>query len=135
MGGSSSDSPELFGDIRRNTRKRWRDDLHCCHVKSSEGYDGHAILAQEKHFATEHHRLPAKVFLSVGGKEIRQYDAARKGLTQDMVGDAKGFESLLASRHYEGLTTQFKVVPDRDHVTSVGPGIRWGLHLALQSGG
>jgi uncharacterized protein len=95
-------------------------------------YDNHAILTQEKQFAAEHHRIPAKVFLYVGGKEVRRYDAARKGLTQDMVGDARYFESLLSSRHYEGLSTQFRIVPDRDHVSSVGPGITWGLHLALQ---
>ena len=97
-------------------------------------YDKHVILAIEKQFAAAHKRLPANVYLYVGENEARRYDATRHGFTQDMVQDAKHFESLLTSRHYEELTTEFKIVPGRDHVGSVGPGIMWGLHLALQPG-
>ncbi len=97
-------------------------------------YDSHAILAIEKQFAAGHHSLPANVFLYVGGKEVRRYETDRRGFTKDMVEDAKTFEQLLESRRYAGLTTKFAVIPDKDHVTSVGPGIAWGLRLALQSG-
>ncbi|MBB6486818.1 alpha/beta hydrolase [Rhizobium lusitanum] len=97
-------------------------------------YGSHVILEMEKQFAAGHHSLPANVFLYVGGKEVSRYEAGRHGFTKDMVEDAKTFEQLLRSRSYEGLTTKFMVIPDKDHVTSVGPGITWGLRLAFQPG-
>jgi len=97
-------------------------------------YGSRAILEIEKQFAAGHQSLPANVFLYVGGKEIRRYEADRHGFTKDMVEDAKSFERLLTSRHYEGLKTKFTIIPDKDHVTSVGPGIEWGLRLAFQPG-
>lgn len=94
-------------------------------------YDRHVISDMEATFAAAHTSLPARVFMYVGEDEVRRYDPGRKGDTQDMVKDAREFEERLRSRNYSGLTTMFEVLSGKDHKTSVGPGIAWGLGHAL----
>lgn len=93
---------------------------------------GHrAIFDIEARYSSGHRQLPARLFMYVGGLEVRRYDPARKGFTEDMVGDTAAFEARLASRGYEGLAITSSVIDGKDHRSSVRPGVLWGLALAL----
>ena len=94
----------------------------------------HAILAMEADYARTNRDLKAHVLIYVGGDEISRYDPARRGNTQDMVGDVRTFDKLLKSRGFPSLTIRSLVVPGKNHRTTIPPGFAWAITSALAGG-
>lgn len=108
-------SPELFHSYILGSPSFWFGD--------------HAILDMEANYAERD--LKANVLIYVGGDEIRRYDPARRGYTQDMVGDVRTFEKRVKARGFPGLTIRSLVVPQKNHRTTIPPGFGWAITSAL----
>lgn len=94
-------------------------------------YENGAINAYEDAWAAANRRLPARVLMYVGGREVAVYDPARRGNTQDMVAGMRAFEARLLARGYAGLALAATVIEGRDHMSAVRPGFEWALRSAF----
>lgn len=91
------------------------------------------MLARERAYAMHHRRLPADVFLAIGGDETTPFpdDEPRGNSSYDMVGDMARFEAQLRQHRYQGLRVTSAILPDEGHLSVYPAAITRGLKWAF----
>jgi hypothetical protein len=77
-------------------------------------FDEHAIWQLERDFATDHHDLPANIYVTIGSLE---HPGTAGGSRFEMVKDVRTFESRLTQRHYPNLRVRALVLDGATHET------------------
>jgi hypothetical protein len=85
-------------------------------------YDSSVLFKYEQEYARTHHDLPARLYLSAGGKE-----EAEAGFTH-METNVKKLAELLTSRHYPGLHLRTQVLEEETHFSVFPTALNHGLH-------
>jgi len=97
-------------------------------------FDEHAMFEREAAYAKQHTDLPANVFQYVGAYEAVA-PGPRFNKENDLVADARRFESLLRKRRYRSLRIESHVLAGEDHLTVAPAGATLGLLWALPGRG
>jgi uncharacterized protein len=90
-------------------------------------YDSLVTLAYEKKYAASHRNLPAKVFLSVGGLEEKQFSDGY------METNVKLLSDILKKRNYVGLLLKTLVFENETHFSVPGAVFSHGLRYILNN--
>lgn len=77
-------------------------------------YENKIIFDFETQFAKTHKELNANLYIAVGERETPELS----GVPNDMVEDAKKFQTLLDGRGYKSLKTKLNVIPSANHATA-----------------
>lgn len=84
-------------------------------------WDEHALIKQAGTPAARAGRSPRRLFVSVGGLETKER------MSEDMIGDARNFVSVLQQQNVPGLTVSFQVFPDENHLSVIPTAVMRGL--------
>ena len=84
-------------------------------------YDSTVLFKYEHEYARTHHDLPARVYLSAGGREETE-----AGFTR-MATNVKKLDELLANRHYPGLRLTTQVLEGETHSSVFPAALNQGL--------
>ena len=87
-------------------------------------YGDNCIFKQEEEYARSHKKLPAKVYLNVGGLEESADDP--------MVSNTVRFGAILESRKYKGLSLVSQIFANQNHCEVVPLCFQAGLKMALK---
>jgi hypothetical protein len=82
------------------------------------------VFNQEEEFARSHKKLPAKVYLCVGGLE--------ESTDSFMVSNMVRFGAILEGRKYKGLSLVSKIFANENHCEVVPLCFQAGLKMALK---
>lgn len=113
-------SPELFSHYILGSPSFW--------------FDERVMFEREADYAKRHTDLPAQVFQYVGAYEAVAA-GPRYNRQNDLVADARRFESALRKRRYPSLRIQSHVLTGEDHLTVAPVGATRGLLWALPGRG
>ena len=82
-------------------------------------WDDKVMLKRAKAYVASHEKLPAQVFMAIGGYETVKpgSDNPRYYRSRDMVADMRAFETTLKSRRYANFGVVSTVLADEDHLT------------------
>ena len=90
-------------------------------ISPSIFWDDHAVLTQAATLAAPGATPAARLFVAVGGLETKER------MSQDMIGDARNFVSILERQGIPGLEVSFHVFPDENHISVVPGALMRGL--------
>jgi predicted alpha/beta superfamily hydrolase len=90
-------------------------------ISPSIFWGNHAVLTQAGALAARTVTLPARLFVAVGGLETKER------MSQDMIGDARNFVSIVERQKVAGIEIGFHVFPDENHVSVVPGALMRGL--------
>jgi len=88
-------------------------------VSPSLWYDDHLMVDVERRYAEHHTSLPARMFFTVGERELNAQ--------RDMVSDLRRFVEQVQGRGYEGLELRLRVLPENTHDSVFPAGLGLGL--------
>lgn len=92
-------------------------------VSPSLWYDDHLMFDVEGRYAASHTRLPARMFFTVGAREVNAQ--------RDMVSDLRRFVRQVEGRSYPGLQVRLRVLPEDTHDSIFPTGLGLGLRYVL----
>lgn len=92
-------------------------------VSPSLWYDDHLMFDVERRYAAAHAGLPARIFFTVGAREVNAQ--------RDMVADLRRFVRQVEQRHYEGLRVRWRVLPEDTHDSIFPAGLGLGLRYVF----
>jgi predicted alpha/beta superfamily hydrolase len=84
-------------------------------------YDSSVLFKYEQQYARTHHDLPARLYLSAGGREETEANFTR------METNVKRLDDLLAHRHYPGLQLRTQVLDGETHSSVFPAALNKGL--------
>jgi uncharacterized protein len=84
-------------------------------------WDEHASIKQAGTPAARAGRSPRRLFVSVGGLETKER------MSEDMIGDARDFVSVLQRQNVPSLTVSFQLFPDENHLSVIPAALMRGL--------
>lgn len=84
-------------------------------------YDSTVLFKYEQEYARTHHDLPARLYLSAGGREETE-----AGFTH-METNVKKLAELLSNRHYPGLHLRTQVLEEENHFSVFPAALNHGL--------
>ena len=94
-------------------------------------WDHRVLFEQEAEFAGTTKRLPARLFVSIGGSEQESDPLFEPEIAVKMVSNVQELERLLERRSYDGLEWMVRVFPDEYHDSVVPGTISRGLRHAF----
>jgi predicted alpha/beta superfamily hydrolase len=92
-------------------------------VSPSFWYDDHLMFDVERRYGGSHRRLPARIFFTVGAREVNAQ--------RDMVSDLRRFVEQVERRGYEGLRLRWRVLPEDTHDSVFPAGLGLGLRYVF----
>lgn len=93
-------------------------------VSPSLWYDDHLMFGVERVFAEQHRRLPARIFFTVGAREVNSQ--------RDMVSDLRRFVAQVKGHDYQGLQLRWRVLPEDTHDSIFPAGLGLGLRYVFE---
>ena len=84
-------------------------------------YDSSVIFKYEQEYARTHHDLPARLYLSVGGREESEANFTH------METNLKQLEAIISSRHYPSLRLRTQLLDGETHFTVYPVALSHGL--------
>ncbi len=90
-------------------------------VSPSLYWDEHALIKQAGAPAARAARAPTRLFVGVGGLETKER------MSEDMIGDARDFVSVLQQQKVPGLDVSFHIFPDENHISVIPTALMRGL--------
>lgn len=92
-------------------------------VSPSLWYDDHLMLDVERRYAATHAGLPARIFFTVGAREVNAQ--------RNMVTDLRRLVRQVERRQYEGLRLRLRVLPEDTHNSIFPAGLGLGLRYVF----